>query len=50
MDGEPVTETADLAGVLRSKVPGDTIVITVERGGQQVDLTATLGERPEEQA
>ena len=43
-------ETADLAGVLRSRVPGDTIVITVERGGQQVDLTATLGERPEEQA
>ena len=49
-DGQPVTETADLVSVLRSKVPGDSIVITVERGGQQIELTATLGERPGEQA
>jgi S1-C subfamily serine protease len=49
-DGQTVSETADLVSVLRSKVPGDTIVITVERGGEQVELTATLGERPDEQA
>ena len=49
-DGQTVKETTDLVSVLRSKVPGDTIVITVERGGQQVELTATLGERPDEQA
>ena len=50
VDGQPVEQTADLVGALRSKAPGDTIVITVDRGGQQVELTATLGERQQQQA
>jgi serine protease DegQ len=45
IDGEAVHQTTDLVSVLRTKAPGDTVNITVERGGQQVQLTATLGER-----
>lgn len=50
VDGQAIQQTTDLVGALRSKAPGDTIAITVERGGQQVDLTATLGERQQQQA
>jgi len=50
VDGQKVSQTTDLVGALRAKAPGDTITITVERGGQQVDLTATLGERQQQQA
>ncbi len=46
-DGMPVNTFDELLSYLiTSKSPGDTVVLTVIRDGQQVDLTVTLGERP----
>ncbi|RPI94995.1 MAG: PDZ domain-containing protein [Chloroflexi bacterium] len=47
MDGQPVNTFDDLLSYLTTnKSPGDTIVLTVLRGGESVDITVTLGERP----
>jgi S1-C subfamily serine protease len=47
IDGQPFT-IADsfVASLLFEHLPGDTITLTVERGGQTLDLTVTLGARP----
>jgi 2-alkenal reductase len=47
-DGRPVT-TFDklLSYLITTKSPGDTVVLTVLRDGQPVDITVTLGERPQ---
>ena len=46
-DGKPVNTFDDLLSFLiTSKSPGDTVVLTVLRDGQQMDVTVTLGERP----
>ncbi|HSG41716.1 MAG TPA: trypsin-like peptidase domain-containing protein [Anaerolineales bacterium] len=46
-DGKPVTTFDELLSFLiTSKSPGDTVVLTVIRDGQQVDITVTLGDRP----
>lgn len=48
IDGNPVKIYDDLIGYLvDNKSPGDTIVLTVLRGDQKVDLTLTLVQRPE---
>jgi len=46
-DGRPV-DTYDemLSYLLTTKSPGDTVVLTVLRDGQPMDITVTLGERP----
>jgi S1-C subfamily serine protease len=46
-DGKPV-DTYDemLSYLLTTKSPGDTVVLTVLRDGQPMDITVTLGERP----
>ncbi|MEI6289793.1 MAG: trypsin-like peptidase domain-containing protein [Chloroflexota bacterium] len=47
IDGNPVKIYDDLIGYLvDNKSPGDTIVLTVLRGEQKVDLTLTLIKRP----
>lgn len=47
IDGKPVHTFDDLLGYLiTNKSPGDTVVLTVLRDGQPVDITVTLGERP----
>jgi S1-C subfamily serine protease len=47
VDGTPVQWFDDLMRYLiLNKEPGDTIVLTVLRGSEQVDLTLTLGKRP----
>ncbi len=47
VDGNPVKVYDDLIGYLvDNKSPGDTIVLTVLRGDQKVDLTLTLVKRP----
>ncbi len=38
----------DLSRALRDYKPGDTALVTVYRGGQQLELTVTLGEKPAE--
>jgi 2-alkenal reductase len=46
-DGKPVSTFDQLLSYLiTGKSPGDTVVLTVLRDGEQVDLTVTLGERP----
>jgi S1-C subfamily serine protease len=49
-DGEEVAATDDLVSALRGKAAGDSATITIERGGERVDLTVTLGERPTQPA
>jgi 2-alkenal reductase len=47
VDGHPVKIYDDLIGYLvDNKSPGDTIVLTVLRGDQKIDLTLTLVKRP----
>jgi len=46
-DGKPVNTFDDLLALLTSnKSPGDTVVLTILRDGQQLDVTVTLGKRP----
>jgi len=46
-DGQPVMVIDDLMRyVLLHKSPGDTVVLTVLRGDQKVDIKLTLGARP----
>jgi len=47
IDGHTVLHFDDLLKYLfNNKSPGETVVLTVLRGDQQVDLTLTLGNRP----
>ena len=46
-DSKPITTFDDLLSYLiTTKSPGDTVVLTVLRDGQSVDITVTLGARP----
>ncbi len=46
-DGQPVHTFDQLLGYLTTnKSPGDTVVLTVLRDGQPMDITVTLGNRP----
>jgi hypothetical protein len=42
-DGKPVTDIYAYTYALQAKSPGDEVVIVVERGGERVSVTATLG-------
>jgi hypothetical protein len=44
-DGEAVTDLRSYSSLLKAKRPGDTVIVTVLRDGEQVSVTATLGER-----
>lgn len=47
IDGHPVNQYDDMiAYIVTQKSAGDTVVLTVIRSGQKVDLTVTLGKRP----
>lgn len=47
IDGQQVVTFDDLLGYLTTnKVPGDTVVLTILREGQTMDVTVTLGTRP----
>ena len=47
MDGKPVDTFDQLLSLLvTTKSPGDTVVVTVLRDGQSMDIPVTLGERP----
>lgn len=47
IDGRPVLQYDDLiAYLITQKSAGDTVVLTVVRGDQKVDVTLTLGKRP----
>lgn len=42
-DGKAVTDASDLMLDVREHNPGDTVTVTVNRDGQTLDLTVTLG-------
>jgi S1-C subfamily serine protease len=46
IDGRPVNSTADVARVLRSRMPGETVDVQVRRGGRLETLPVELGNRP----
>jgi putative serine protease PepD len=46
MDGGRVSEPADVAAAIADRKPGDKVEVVVERGGQEVELSVTLGTRP----
>jgi S1-C subfamily serine protease len=46
VNGQAVTDSLDLAGIVYNLAPGTTVSVTVERGSSQITLNVTLGERP----
>jgi S1-C subfamily serine protease len=46
IDGAPVQSGGDLAAQIQTHQPGDTVELEVVRGGEQVTVSVTLGERP----
>ncbi|MCC6222899.1 MAG: trypsin-like peptidase domain-containing protein [Thermoleophilia bacterium] len=46
IDGEPVTTMEQVRDAVTSKEPGDTVTIEVNRDGETMTLTATLGSQP----
>ncbi len=47
IDGRPVQVFADVVGYLMAnKSPGDSTVLTIIRGTEQIDITVTLDKRP----
>ena len=47
VDGQRVASPFDLNILLNRKRPGDTVTLTVYRGGRKMDIQVKLGERPE---
>jgi S1-C subfamily serine protease len=45
-DGQPVTSSNDLNRFLRTKRPGESVVLTIARDGGRRKITVTLGEKP----
>lgn len=46
LDERPVAAPEDVIAAVRAKRPGDSMQLTVERGGESHKLTVNLGERP----
>jgi len=48
-DGKPISDFDELLShLITTKSPGDTVILTVLRNGQLMDITVTLGARPTE--
>ncbi len=45
IDGRPIEGLRQMAGVLKGYEPGDQVVVTVDRDGEELQLTVVLGER-----
>ena len=50
IDGEPVTGMDDVISVVNSKQAGDEIALELLRDGETVEVTVTLGDRPDSAA
>lgn len=48
IDGTPITVEEPLQDLLYTRRPGDTVTLTVSRDGEELEITVTLGERPED--
>jgi putative serine protease PepD len=44
IDGQKISNRLDMNVLLNHKRPGDTITVTVYRGGKKIDLSVTLGD------
>jgi serine protease Do len=47
IDGTKITDQETLNTVIRKHNPGDTVTVTVQRSGKTLNITVTLGERPQ---
>ncbi len=47
IDGAPVSDLGELAGLVRSKRPGSTVSLDVLRGGEEIVIEAVLGQLDE---
>jgi S1-C subfamily serine protease len=45
VDGQKVSNQFDINYILNRKRPGDTVTITLYRGGKKLDIPVKLGER-----
>jgi len=45
VDGEPTADSASVGAIIRQRAPGDQVTISVLRGGEELEVTATLGQR-----
>ncbi|MGB8459641.1 MAG: PDZ domain-containing protein, partial [Candidatus Acidiferrum sp.] len=45
IDGQSIANQSDMNLVLNRKRPGDTVSVTVYRGGKKLDVPVKLGER-----
>lgn len=48
-DSTPVTQGSELSAAVAAHKPGDTVTLTVNRAGQELNETITLGEDPQTQ-
>jgi putative serine protease PepD len=46
VNGAAVTDFAEMASLISSNFPGDQVTMEIVRDGQQLEIVATLGERP----
>jgi putative serine protease PepD len=46
VDGKSIQSSAEMVAAIRDHKPGDKVAVTVDRGGNQTTVSATLGERP----
>jgi S1-C subfamily serine protease len=46
IDGQKVTTPLEVNVALNKKRPGDTVTVTLFRGGKKMDIPVKLGERP----
>ena len=46
MNGKSITEASDLTTAIAGAKPGDKVELTVNRDGNRLTITATLGTRP----
>lgn len=46
IDGAPVEDEGDVVVTLRRKAVGDTLNVTIDRDGKELNLSVTLAERP----
>lgn len=49
VDGEEMVEASDLLVSIRDRKPGDQVKVLVDRGGEEMEITVTLEERPPEE-
>ena len=46
IDGRPINDPTELSTIINGKAPGDTLSLTVQRGGGEQTIDAQLRERP----